>query len=131
MPVTVLIVAPGVDIAKEYYLGITLDRARNTVTLIASAEGGVEIEEVAKKSPEKVIKEPLHPTLGMQAYQDIQMRKNLAAVQPSYFDVGFNTKVGYSLAYLALGGFLLKCVTSPTWLPAGQWACRATCCMRR
>src|SRR5688500_10639722 len=69
VPVSVLIVAPGVDIAKEYYLGMTLDRTRNTVTLIASAEGGVEIEEVAKKTPEKVLKEPLHPLLGLQGYQ--------------------------------------------------------------
>jgi len=69
VPVSVLLVAPGVDIAKEYYLGITLDRGRNTVTLIASAEGGVEIEEVAKNSPEKVLKEPLHPLLGLQGYQ--------------------------------------------------------------
>src|SRR6185369_10656783 len=69
VPVSVLIVAPGVDIDKEFYLGITVDRGRNTVTMIASAEGGVEIEEVAKKSPEKVIKEPLHPLLGLQGYQ--------------------------------------------------------------
>src|SRR5947208_10944649 len=69
VPVSVLIVAPGVDIAREYYLGITVDRTKNTVTMIASAEGGVEIEEVAKKSPEKVIKEPLHPLLGLQAFQ--------------------------------------------------------------
>src|SRR6185436_13613468 len=69
VPVSVLIVAPGVDIAKEYYLGITVDRARNTVTMIASSEGGVEIEEVARKSPEKVIKEPLHPLIGLQGYQ--------------------------------------------------------------
>src|SRR3982750_3450056 len=69
VPVSVLLVAPGVEIAKEYYLGITVDRGRNTATLIASAEGGVEIEEVAKKSPEKVLKEPLHPLLGLQGYQ--------------------------------------------------------------
>src|SRR5947208_6848415 len=69
VPVSVLIVAPGVEIAKEYYLGMTVDRGRNTITLIASAEGGVEIEEVAKKSPEKLIKEPLHPLLGLQGYQ--------------------------------------------------------------
>jgi succinyl-CoA synthetase beta subunit len=69
VPVSVLLVAPGVDIAKEYYLGITVDRSKNTVTMIASAEGGVEIEEVAKKSPEKVLKEPLHPLLGLQGYQ--------------------------------------------------------------
>ena len=69
VPVSVLIVAPGVDIAKEYYLGITVDRGRNTSTMIASAEGGVEIEEVAKKSPEKVLKEALHPLLGLQPFQ--------------------------------------------------------------
>jgi len=69
VPVNVLLVAPGVDIDKEYYLGITVDRGRNTITLIASAEGGVEIEEVAAKHPEKVLKVPLHPLLGLQGYQ--------------------------------------------------------------
>jgi succinyl-CoA synthetase beta subunit len=69
VPVSVLIVAPGVEIAKEYYIGITVDRGRNTATMIASAEGGVEIEEVAKQSPEKVLKEPLHPLLGLQPFQ--------------------------------------------------------------
>ena len=69
VPVSVLIVAPGVEIAKEYYIGITVDRGRNTATMIASAEGGVEIEEVAKRSPEKVLKEPLHPLLGLQPFQ--------------------------------------------------------------
>jgi succinyl-CoA synthetase beta subunit len=69
VPVNVLIVAPGVDIAREYYLGITVDRSRNTTTMIASAEGGVEIEEVARKSPERVLKEPMHPLLGLQPFQ--------------------------------------------------------------
>lgn len=69
VPVSVLLVAPGVDIAKEYYLAITVDRSRNTATLIASAEGGVEIEEVARTAPEKVLKVPLHPTLGLLPFQ--------------------------------------------------------------
>ena len=69
VPVSVLIVAPGVDIATEYYLGVVVDRANNTTTVIASAEGGMEIEEVAKKSPEKVLKMPMHPLLGLQGYQ--------------------------------------------------------------
>lgn len=69
VPVSVLLVAPGVEIAKEYYVAITVDRSRNTATMIASAEGGVEIEETAKKSPEKVLKMPLHPLLGLQGYQ--------------------------------------------------------------
>jgi succinyl-CoA synthetase beta subunit len=77
VPVTVLLVAPGVEIGKEYYLGMTVDRARNTVTLIASSEGGVEIEEVARKAPEKVLKVPLHPTLGLQGYQARQVAYEL------------------------------------------------------
>ena len=49
-----LLVASAVDIAKEYYLAITVDRANNTNTLIASAEGGVEIETVAERNPEAI-----------------------------------------------------------------------------
>jgi succinyl-CoA synthetase beta subunit len=77
VPVSVLIVAPGVDIAKEYYLAITVDRARNTSTIIASAEGGMEIEEVAAKHPEKVFKEPLHPTLGLLPFQAAELAYKL------------------------------------------------------
>lgn len=69
VPVSVLLVAPGVEIAKEFYLGITVDRAKATTTMIASSEGGVEIEQVAHESPEKVLKVPLHPILGLQAFQ--------------------------------------------------------------
>src|SRR5512133_1073085 len=68
VPVTVVMVTPAVEIAKEYYLSITVDRSKNTATLIASAEGGVEIEEVEKKSPEKNIKVPLHPTMGLMPF---------------------------------------------------------------
>lgn len=64
-----LLIAAGVDIAREYYLAITTDRARNTNTMIASAEGGVEIEQVAKRNPEAIIKTPMHPLLGLQAHQ--------------------------------------------------------------
>ena len=92
VPVSVLIVAPGVDIDKEFYLGITVDRARSTVTMIASAEGGVEIEEVAKKSPEKVLKEPMHPLLGLQGYQ----ARELA------FKLGFKDKMANQAAKLMM-----------------------------
>jgi len=64
-----LLVAAAVDIAKEYYLAITVDRAANTNTLIASAEGGVEIEAVAARNPQAIKKERLHPILGLQAFQ--------------------------------------------------------------
>jgi succinyl-CoA synthetase beta subunit len=64
-----LLVAAGVDIAKEYYLAITTDRKTRRNVLIASREGGVEIETVAHERPEAIIKEPLHPLLGLQAHQ--------------------------------------------------------------
>jgi succinyl-CoA synthetase beta subunit len=92
VPVSVLLVAPGVDIAKEYYIGITVDRGRNTATMIASAEGGVEIEEVARRSPEKVLKEPLHPLLGLQGYQ----ARELA------YKLGFEGKLANEAAKLML-----------------------------
>ncbi len=64
-----LLVAAAVDIAAEYYLAITVDRTRHTNTMIASAEGGVEIEAVAERSPEAIHKMPMHPLLGLQPYQ--------------------------------------------------------------
>jgi succinyl-CoA synthetase beta subunit len=99
VPVSVLIVAPGVDIDKEFYLGITVDRARATATLIASAEGGVEIEEVAKHSPEKVLKEPLHPLLGLQPFQARELAYKLGFKDKM---VGEATKIISNLAKAAL-----------------------------
>ncbi|MFM1936840.1 MAG: Succinyl-CoA ligase [ADP-forming] subunit beta [Planctomycetota bacterium] len=64
-----LLVAAGVDIAKEYYLAIVTDRARRTNTLIASAEGGVEIEHVAATRPDAIVKVALDPLCGLSAYQ--------------------------------------------------------------
>jgi len=69
LEVTRLLVAAGVDIESEFYLAITVDRANGTNTLIASAEGGVEIEKVAEETPELIIKEPLDPRLGLQPWQ--------------------------------------------------------------
>jgi succinyl-CoA synthetase beta subunit len=69
LDVTRLLVAAGVDIAKEYYLAVTIDRAARTSTLIASAEGGVEIEAVAARNPDAILKERLHPLLGLQPFQ--------------------------------------------------------------
>ena len=69
LQVTRLLVTTGVAIEAEYYLAVTLDRSRGTNVLIASAEGGVEIEQVAANHPEKIIKEPLDPLLGLQPWQ--------------------------------------------------------------
>ncbi len=71
--VQTLYVEQGLDIAKEYYLGVTLDRATSRITFMASTEGGVEIEEVAEKHPEKILREAVDPAVGFQAYQGRQM----------------------------------------------------------
>src|SRR6185503_14098960 len=58
----------GCDIARELYLGMLLDRATSRVTVMASAEGGVEIEEVAATHPEKIIRVPIDPALGLMPF---------------------------------------------------------------
>lgn len=60
-----LYVTDGVDIAKEFYLGITLDRTRNLNVIMVSTEGGVEIEKVAEETPEKIVKEWVEPGIGL------------------------------------------------------------------
>jgi len=63
-----LLVAAGVEIAHEYYLAITVDRSSRRNVLIASREGGVEIEKVAEENPDAIIKQEIHPLLGLQAH---------------------------------------------------------------
>lgn len=64
-----VLVADAVDIEKEFYVGLINDRNTKSVTLMASAEGGVEIEEVARVSPEKIIKLSIDPTMGLMDWQ--------------------------------------------------------------
>ena len=82
-----LLIAPGVDIAKEFYLGVVLDRPRRQNVLMASAEGGVEIEQVAREHPEKIVRALADPMLGLQAWQarDVGFRLGLAAEQVGGF----------------------------------------------
>ncbi len=68
-----VLVAKGADIAREFYLGVVLDRPRRQVLVMASAEGGVDIEEVARTNPDKIVRELADPHLGFHAYQARQM----------------------------------------------------------
>lgn len=68
-----VLVVPGVKIAKEFYLGVVLDRPRRQLVVMASAEGGVDIEEVAAKTPEKIVRIQVDPILGLHAYQARQI----------------------------------------------------------
>ncbi len=64
-----LLIEQGVNIERELYLGITLDRSISKNVIMVSTEGGVEIEKVAQESPEKIVKETIEPELGIQPYQ--------------------------------------------------------------
>jgi succinyl-CoA synthetase beta subunit len=67
--VSKVLVQEAADIAREIYLGMVLDRDRGVPVMMASAEGGVEIEEVAARSPEKILKTSVSPELGLQSFQ--------------------------------------------------------------
>ncbi len=58
----------GADIQKEYYLGMLLDRAKEMPVMMASTEGGMEIEKVAEETPEKIVKVNIDPTIGFQGF---------------------------------------------------------------
>ncbi len=73
--VSKIFVGEAVDIARELYFAVLHDRATSGYTIIASTEGGVNIEDVAEHTPEKIVKVAVHPTLGLQPYQS----RNLAA----------------------------------------------------
>ena len=69
LPVRRVLVEEASDIATEIYLGMVIDRAAKRPVMMASSEGGVEIEEVARQTPEKIIKIPMDPFLGLQTHQ--------------------------------------------------------------
>ncbi len=69
IPVEKVLVAQAIPVANEYYLGITIDRANQKPVLLASAAGGVDIEEVARTSPKKIIKQLIEPNLGLLSFQ--------------------------------------------------------------
>ena len=64
-----VLIAEGVDIKKEYYIAILMDRETKAPVIIASTEGGVDIEHVAEHHPEKIIHMGVHPLAGLQSYQ--------------------------------------------------------------
>ena len=88
-----VLIAPAVDIEKEYYIGITLDRDAKKHVIIVSSAGGVNIEEVAEKTPEKIGKVWIDPKYGLHPYQ---LRNVL-------FGAGFEPKVAIKAA-----GILMK-----------------------
>ncbi|HEX8836428.1 MAG TPA: ADP-forming succinate--CoA ligase subunit beta [Candidatus Acidoferrum sp.] len=64
-----LLIEEGLDIKRELYLGLLVDRASGRVVFMASAAGGMEIEEIAKKDPSAILRETIHPAVGFEPYQ--------------------------------------------------------------
>jgi len=72
-----VLIAEPATIARELYFAILLDRASGAPVIIASTEGGVDIESVAEHTPEKIFREPIHPTLGLQPFQTRKVARAL------------------------------------------------------
>ena len=72
-----VLVVESVDIAREVYVAILMDRASEAPVVVASTEGGVEIERVAEEHPEKIIREPVHPLVGLQPFQALKLARQL------------------------------------------------------
>jgi len=64
-----LLIEEGLDIQRELYLGLLVDRSSGSAAFMASAAGGIEIEEVAKQNPDAILRESIHPTVGLQPFQ--------------------------------------------------------------
>ncbi len=80
--VSKVFIGEAVDIAREMYFAILHDRATSGYTIIASTEGGVNIEEVAEHTPEKITHTHIHPTIGLQAYQSREIAAGLGLRGP-------------------------------------------------
>ncbi len=72
-----LLIEEGLPIEKEYYVGVVIDRSSNRVVMMASEEGGTEIEEVAAKTPEKIFKEEIDPAVGLLPFQARRLAYNI------------------------------------------------------
>jgi succinyl-CoA synthetase beta subunit len=81
-----LFIAEGLDYKKELYLGILLDRQNSKNVIMASTEGGVEIEKVAAETPEKIIKVWIEPSIGLQSYQARELAVGLELQGNAYKD---------------------------------------------
>jgi succinyl-CoA synthetase beta subunit len=73
LPVKKVLVTPAADIASEAYVGIIVDRASRRAVFMASPAGGIDIEEVAAKTPDKLMKHPIDPRYGLQAFEAMEL----------------------------------------------------------
>ncbi len=72
-PVNRIYIEQGIDIARELYLAVLLDRAESRNVVMASTEGGMDIEKVAAETPERIIRETIDPAIGLATFQANQL----------------------------------------------------------
>jgi len=93
-----VLVVPGVQIENEFYLGVVLDRPKRQVLVMASAEGGVDIEEVARERPDKIVRAHADPLLGLHAYRarEIGFQLGIASDKiPGFANIALNLYQAY------------------------------------
>jgi succinyl-CoA synthetase beta subunit len=88
LPVRKVLVDEAAEIAKEIYLGIVIDRAKRRAVMMASSEGGVEIEEVARNDPGAIKKTVIDPFVGLRGYQTLALAKSIGLPTGRFRDFG-------------------------------------------
>lgn len=116
LPVRRVLVDQAVDIAQELYLGIVLDRAGRRLVLMASAAGGVDIEEVAATTPEKIARVGIDPLLGLQSYQ---MRQVACDIELDRALMTPFTRIGLGLYEALMGSDATLAEINPLAVTAG------------
>lgn len=102
-----LLISPLVDFKKEYYLGAVIDRKKGQATIIASPEGGIDIEEVAAKHPEKILKIPLTTEGRLRSYQYLELNK-MMGWQGSVAEQGKQIVNALAQAFMEMDAALLE-----------------------
>ena len=102
-----LYVEGGVAIAKELYLGFVLDRKSERVMVVASSQGGMEIEEIAAEKPDSIVKVSVEPAVGMQAFQAREIAFALG-LKPSQIQSAVNALMGCYRAFEELDATMLE-----------------------
>jgi succinyl-CoA synthetase beta subunit len=96
-PINQVVIEAGQEISKELYLGLLVDRSTESITILASTEGGMDIEEVASKTPEKIIKKPIDP-LGELSINECNDVATKLGLNLSLYDQFASTLIGlYSI----------------------------------
>jgi succinyl-CoA synthetase beta subunit len=102
-----LLIEAGSSIARELYLGIVLDRASSQVVFMASQEGGMDIEEVAHKTPEAIFKEYIDPAIGFQPYQARRLAFKLG-LEPAQVGEAVKFMMGLYKAFMETDSSLME-----------------------